>query len=304
MVTQWIPGDKHRASKLAASATTNSCFLGSLAPQIQKLWTTTSQLSLSENQGSIENLQWQSIFFLMDSHAILPDCWGIEVDVSTKLGQEDIPEWFGICNLIVVPRSKKKVLFKNQHFFPGMVWKTTLRTWCFTWSLVTTPSGLPSAQLCPDDPPESRWLGPGIGHIGPWEPWDPGWLRFISPEWDLWTIWSLVKNRPRFAPKIHRSNIYAVYAWGDSLYSRDEYQPLGRTCGASIDGHQNSLQKIKNKGDLSIKQMDFSLELGDLSIKHGDFIIKLRISSKIWGFHSEMRDLTIRHGDLNGDGSC
>lgn len=161
MVTQWIPGDKHRASKLAASATTNSCFLGSLAPQIQKLWTTTSRLSLSENQGSIENLQWQSICFFMDSHAILPDCWGIEVDVSTKLGQEDIPEWFGICNLIVVPRSKKKVLFKNQHFFPGMVWKTTLRTWCFTWSLVTTPSGLPSAQLCPDDPqnPDDWGLG-------------------------------------------------------------------------------------------------------------------------------------------------
>ena len=119
MVTQWIPGDKHRASKLAASATTNSCFLGSLAPQIQKLWTTTSRLSLSENQGSIENLQWQSICFFMDSHAILPDCWGIEVDVSTKLGQEDIPEWFGICNLIVVPRSKKKCFSKISIFSQG-----------------------------------------------------------------------------------------------------------------------------------------------------------------------------------------
>lgn len=27
---------------------------------------------------------------------------GIEVDVSTHLGQDDIPEWFGICNLVVV----------------------------------------------------------------------------------------------------------------------------------------------------------------------------------------------------------
>ena len=32
-----------------------------------------------------------------------PTFSGIEVDVSTALGSDDIPTWFGISNLIVVP---------------------------------------------------------------------------------------------------------------------------------------------------------------------------------------------------------
>lgn len=64
-----------------------------------------TQMDRDSSARSVAKLIVKSPFFAYAVTSIITFnliILGIEVDVSTKLGQEDIPEWFGICNLIVV----------------------------------------------------------------------------------------------------------------------------------------------------------------------------------------------------------